>query len=158
MRDSSQAAGSRGTAIMRGITLHRPWDQAILYGSKRIENRSWVLPLKYWNQVIALHAGKKYDSDSLFTIVKNGYNPPSENESPIGIVGAFIVDKVIIHDETVSDPWFFGPYGWHIRKVFAFSKDKIIKYRGKQGLWIVEKEIEEIIWSIIGDIDEKNNM
>ena len=126
---------------MRAITLWRPWDQAILHGGKFVENRPWALWPKMIGQTILLHAGKNYDKEGArFMLDRKLYNPPSPSDSPIGIVGAFVVDRVIGENPKVygddvayNSQWFFGPMGWVISKVMAF--DEVIECGGKQGLW-----------------------
>ena len=123
---------------MRAITLWRPWDQAILHGGKFVENRPWALWPKMIGQTILLHGGKRYDKEgALFMLDRKLYVPPSPAASPTGIVGAFVVDRVInegsFDDPAFNSAWFFGPFGWVISKVMAF--DEVIECRGKQGLW-----------------------
>lgn len=125
---------------MKAITLWRPWDQAILYGGKDVENRTWALWNSLLGKPIALHAGRKYDHDGARWMREMGmYDPPSPDDSPQGIVGVVVFDKVVV--ETPS-PWFFGPYGWHISKKHA--RIKPIHCRGKQGIWNVPPEIEKL--------------
>ena len=123
--------------MMRAITLRRPWDQAILHGGKDIENRVWPL---WTNQIgceILLHASKKYDIDGAIWMQLRGlYNSPSEVDSPTGIVGSFVVDRVVTES---NSPWFVGPFGWVLRDIKIFEKP--IPCRGKQGLWIVPNDI-----------------
>jgi hypothetical protein len=94
-------------------------------------------------KVILLHAGKKYDKRGAVSMLNQKlYAPPSPAASPMGIVGAFIVDRVIYKDgddPLLDSPWFIGPYGWVIDKVQAF--DQPIDCKGKQGLWTPEPEI-----------------
>ena len=126
---------------MKAITLWRPWDQAILYGGKPVENRPWALWKSMLNKLIALHAGKKYDHDGARWMRERGlYVSPPPEESPQGIVGVIIFDKVVVEH---SSPWFFGPFGWHISGKFALTEP--IPCFGKQGLWNVPPEIEKMI-------------
>lgn len=128
---------------MKAITLWRPWDQAILHGSKRYENRGWPLYKSLVGQRIALHAGKKYDIDGARWMKRNGlYVPPSCGDSPTGIVGVVVFDKVVTNDESdesyfedIRDPWFFGKYGWHIGSVERIRHP--IPCIGRQGVWNV---------------------
>jgi len=127
---------------LRALTLWRPWDQAILYGGKRIENRPWVPWAKVLGKVIGLHAGMKYDRDgALWMLEKKLYVPPSPSCSNPGvIVGlARVVDCVVSSD----DPWFSGPFGWMLDDVVALEKP--VKAKGMQGLWRVDGEALEQI-------------
>lgn len=127
---------------LRALTLWRPWDQSILFGGKRIENRK----RKPWPRVIgkyiALHAGQKYDADAAADMIRHRlYTPPSPSVSVAGvIVGvARVTGFVVVSD----DPWFTGPYGWVLEDVVAFKNPP--KAKGMQGLWRVEGELLELV-------------
>lgn len=130
---------------MRAITLWRPWDQAILYGGKRIENRPWPLPSCMANVPIALHAGKKFDKEGVRWMMERGlYIPPRDECSPTGIVGVFWVSKIVRHGEPeAASKWFFGPYGWVISKVQPFEFP--IACRGMQKLWNPSPDLQQQI-------------
>lgn len=55
---------------IQALTLHRPWDLAIVHGPKRIENRSWKPPLHLIGDRLVIHAGKKFDSDAVERIAE----------------------------------------------------------------------------------------
>ncbi len=46
---------------MRALTLWRPWDWAMAFGGKDVENRTWKPWQSVIGQRIALHAGEHYD-------------------------------------------------------------------------------------------------
>jgi hypothetical protein len=124
---------------LRALTLIRPWDQAILFGGKRIENRKWKPWEVVMGQFIALHAGLKYDNKAAVEMIKKRmYSPPSPSVSPMGIVGVARITGYIEHSD---DPWFSGPFGWTLTDVIPFKSP--IKATGKQGLWIVGGETLE---------------
>lgn len=123
---------------MKAITIWRPWDQAILYGGKDVENRTWALWKSMIGKPIAMHAGKNYDHDGARWMRERGlYVPPPPEDSPQGIVGVVIFDRVVVEHKS---PWFFGPHGWHISDVFALPVT--LSCQGKQGLWNVPPAIE----------------
>lgn len=43
---------------MKALTLKSPWAEHIVYGTKRIENRTWRPPADLHGEVIAIHRGK----------------------------------------------------------------------------------------------------
>lgn len=47
---------------LHALTLHQPWAWAMFHG-KSIENRTWHPPRFLLRQVVAIHAGKTYDTD-----------------------------------------------------------------------------------------------
>jgi len=130
----------------RVLTLHRPWPSAILYGSKRIENRSWKPWESVIGQYIAIHAGVKYDDEAANWMREEGlYDAPYSKSCPIGIVGlvrvtGFYDDTTVIPDD---DPWWFGPVGWKLADPIAF--DDPIPCRGTQGLWRVPEAINKTL-------------
>lgn len=135
----------------RALTLWRPWDQSVLYGGKRIENRNWAP----WNviigELIALHAGAKYDKDGAMWMIENGlYTPPSSSTSPKGIVG---VARVVDFVKESDNPWFFGEYGWRLEDVQALARP--IVCTGAQRLWNVKgKALEELLEALYGEKGE----
>lgn len=124
--------------MMRALTVHRPWDQAILHGGKDTENRVWKLWDKMIGVPVAIHAGKQYDHDGVLWMLSNGfYVPPSPDDSPQGIVGVVVFSGMVTNS---ASPWFVGPFGWNISSSRALKEPIAIK--GKQGLWEVPREIE----------------
>jgi hypothetical protein len=128
---------------MRALTFWRPWVHAILYGGKRIENRSW----KPWDKVvghyIALHSGLKYDGEGAFWMREQDlYDPPGVKDCQPGcILGVAQLTGYVTENES---PWFVGPYGWTFDNVVSFSSP--IEVTGRQGLWILDEEMEKAVW------------
>ncbi len=97
---------------MKAISIRQPWAWLILTQGKDIENRNW--PTKFRGR-IAIHASKTMDYDGVAFAIERGVifrcNP---RELPRGgVVGTVeIVDCVIASDSQ----WFFGPYGFLLRK------------------------------------------
>ena len=129
----------------RALTLWRPWDQAILYGGKNVENRPWALWRNMIDEPMALHAGKTYDEEGATDMAfQDLYDPPPSEESPLGVVGVFTVGRVIHIDNCDGDPeeendWFFGPFGWVVVEKFPLPEP--IPCRGKQGLWPLPHDV-----------------
>ncbi len=140
---------------MHGLTLHRPWDYAMVRQGKDVENRPW----KPWPRIIgariALHAGMRYDDagagfiDSLCGL---GY-APTESESRGGAIVATTRIEGWVHEsgsfagvppevarEARRSRWFMGPYGWIVRDTRALRQP--VPCRGAQGLWRVPFEVE----------------
>lgn len=151
---------------MRGITLWRPWSDAIVHGPKRVENRPWSPPDAMVGQVIAIHAGKRYSTASWK--FPGGYVPPVEADSPMGIVGVAriigwlrrdaregVEERDRFHvmfapdergDEVARvhlDPWWLGPVGWLLDDVQALSEP--VAHPGALGLWRVPPEKEKLV-------------
>ena len=62
MKGTTPAAGPRHTGdhpvALRALTIKQPWASAVAYGSKRVENRTW---LTSYRGLIAIHAGSAVD-------------------------------------------------------------------------------------------------
>ncbi len=133
---------------MKALTLWRPWDQAIVHGSKRIENRPWGLWPDMIGKPIAVHAGKRYDKDGAFSMQVNElYEPPPPADSPLGIVGVMVVGSVVNQSHpradrnVIENAWFDGPFGWVLTEVAAL--DEPIPISGRQGLWTLPPDVEQ---------------
>lgn len=129
----------------RAITVHRPWDQAILRGGKTVENRSWPLYERMIGVPIAIHAGKRYDAAGASWMQgMDLYRAPADERSPTGLVGAVVFDRVIHEarcdgDPEDSNPWFTGPWGWVVRAVAILEHP--VQCKGAQGLWTIPDEL-----------------
>jgi len=142
---------------MRALTLHQPWDFAMLCG-KDVENRTWAPPEALVGHRFALHAGKVYDYDGL-AFIKTVLDCPIETLTPGAVfattrlVGWVEVDTVRARKigegalcscpearAALASPWFFGPVGWLIDETRRLEKP--VPCRGAQGLWTLPPEVE----------------
>ena len=134
---------------MRALTLWRPWTDAILYGGKNVENRTWKPPDAIIGERIAIHAGKYYDKHGAIWMQKEElYVPPSNAESPIGIVGVARITGYRYQDRCCS-PWAFSDYHWLLDEVAPLSEP--IPAPGALGLWWVKGDAERELISRIVD-------
>ncbi|MFA4971142.1 MAG: hypothetical protein WC683_00920 [bacterium] len=130
---------------MLALTLWRPWDQAMVHGGKRVENRRWALPARHWGRPIALHAGRRYDREGALWMAREcGYTPPADADSPGGVVAVVTFDRVVHavldrDDPMRADPWFIGPYGWVVGTLMPLAGP--IPCRGGQGLWKLPPDV-----------------
>lgn len=70
---------------MKALTIRQPWADSIVYGTKRIENRSWPLPAAYTGTPILLHSAKTGDRRA----VLNGILPETDVRGAILAVITF---------------------------------------------------------------------
>lgn len=145
---------------MKALTLWRPWSDAIVHGPKRIENRTWVPPARVVGEVIAIHAGKRYDTAADRYCEARGFAALNRHGCPGGIVG---VARIVgasdpygfvwaedPYDERLvgrlsglrTDPWWIGPVGWLLDDVIAIEP---IPCRGAQGLWTVPADLDALV-------------
>lgn len=121
-----------------GLTISQPWAAAIVWGSKRIENREWRVSNSHIGEFIAIHAGKKIDNHwetdhFIWDVMVCEFGRDKIVTS--AIVGIAVLDGFV---EASDDPWFFGPWGWKLREVTPI---KPVRCSGKQGLWSLPPDV-----------------
>lgn len=120
---------------MKALTLHQPWASLIIWGPKRIENRTWH-PHKtvLWKR-IAIHAGKKLEKSTLEQYQSRIL--PGGLPVPLGaILGTAFVQGSVTES---SDEFFMGPIGWMLTDIERFRVP--IPCPGAQGLWDIPTRI-----------------
>ena len=149
---------------MKGLTLIRPWDFAMLHG-KDVENRKWAPWPEAIGQRIALHAGSKYDAHAETFIRARGVDLPDQSLSiPGQIVGVttvagwvskdaegsglfgFLYGGNITSDEAqaaLESRWFMGPFGWVVRDTVALATP--VACKGALGLWRLPLAVEALV-------------
>jgi len=129
------------------ITLWQPWAWAIAYAGKRVENREWHPWPRLIGQLIAIHAGMRWDSEAYEDLLEYFKAPcPPKKESVFGAIVAVArldrsekKDGIFIKPE---DPWFCGPIGWRLSKVRRFEP---VHCKGTQGFWRVEGPVLNLV-------------
>lgn len=111
----------------RGLTIRQPWADAIAYGTKRVENRTWWasrLPVR-----LLIHAATGVDRDAVLPI---GEHVPGDR-----IRGAVLAVATLteIHDPDYCSPWAEteDALHWVLDDVQALPEP--IPYKGSLGLW-----------------------
>ena len=135
---------------MRALTLHRPWPWAIFGlprgARKEIENRDWRLPPALLGETVAIHAGQSWD-DGAEALVRRlfagRYSVPPPEQCPTGIVGLVTLSGCLHIDgmERMTDPWFFGEWGFVLSEIVALKKP--VPCSGAQKFWTVPSDVEE---------------
>lgn len=133
---------------MKALTLYRPWPWAIFHAPrnpKRVENRPWKPWPSVVGQVIALHAGRKFDSDAADRLcVRYGLHPdgrPPAGWEDEGLIGTAMVLGYATSAEDCTRymagqaAWWIGPFAWLLADVRAFATP--IPCAGALGLWDV---------------------
>ena len=94
---------------MKALTVCQPWAHAIVFGSKRIENRTW--PTSYRGTLL-IHAGKscKFLGERTFP---DGTPVPPKGQLAFGVLlGIVELVDCVPFQEAQSDPWAEGPWCW----------------------------------------------
>lgn len=141
---------------MRALTVWRPWDQALLFAGKNVENRGWPFPAWMLGDRIALHAGQTYQVGEWPW--PGGFVPLSKELSPAqAVVGVATLAGWIGPMRNGARTW-FGPRArmlelahspWFSREPDAYGwafDDRIalpdpIPCRGRQGLWPLPEDV-----------------
>lgn len=157
---------------LRALTLIRPMGQAIVYGTKRIENRPRDLPAKMKGKrtIVAVHAGKGYDAAYLDSIISidavEGVLPYAEHIADEGIIGLMMLSGRVFTEsekpwrqpalgdkcpwferlypgcDVGLDPWYSGPFGYEIVDAVAFPR--VFKCSGMLGFWRVAQQVPKV--------------
>lgn len=123
---------------MRVLTVHQPWAWAIIHGGKDVENRTWKPKLGPMGERIAIHAGRKYDSDAL----KARHWSVAGLKYPFPLTWSLgaIIGTVLVESWSQGGPLFSewcdpgeGLYHWHLVDPIPLTVP--IPCRGHQGLW-----------------------
>jgi hypothetical protein len=125
---------------IRGLTVHRPWGFQIAYNDKNIENRSWDCPLPI-DSFIAIHNGKKWDSDGARWLESKGYSFSGKDSAhdPAGAIIAVAVFKGNV-TESKSQWYQKGSIGWQLDNIVTIPP---IFCKGQQGLWHLDRDVLE---------------
>lgn len=113
---------------MKALSIQQPWAYAILFLGKDIENRGWKT--NYRGRFL-IHASRTYDKYADDWFAMKGIKIPTELDAG-GIVGSVeIIDCV----ESSDSEWFFGRYGFVLRKPIVLP---FMPALGRLGFFEVE--------------------
>jgi len=138
-----------GGAILKALTIDALWAWAIIWGPKRVENRSWRTS---YRGPLVIHAGqnKTRDAEALAFLRSQGLDPPVAEcleEFRGCIIGVVDLVDIVPEKETQgfpfitevgryligSDPFATGPQCWILEQPRALEIP--IPATGKQGIW-----------------------
>lgn len=139
---------------MKAITLHQPFAGLIVYGPKRIENRTWRPHYLSIGARLAIHAGMTNAAVSE-KVEAHIYKVKPTDMKAAFTNGAILGDAefagVAHHADQLPEDqreWFIGPIAWILRDVRALPFP--IPCKGAQGLWDIPyealRELDE--WSV----------
>lgn len=143
--------GGAGDPV-KALTLIQPWDWAVCFANKRVENRSWAPPRAIIGQRIALHRGVKFDrEDAQWLREEIGGEVPSKAE-PGGIVATFSVVGFTDAPRSIQRAdqlvYAFGPCCWFLADVQVLARP--VPCRGAPGLWDLPLDVERAVFAQVG--------
>jgi hypothetical protein len=116
---------------MQCFSIRQPWAALILYGPKRIENRS---RLTRYRGPVLIHAGKTLDKRADLSAI-----PPGVPVHCGFIIGVAELVDCRPYAACVGLPYARGPWCWFLDSVRAF--DKPIRWRGALSFFRVPDEV-----------------
>lgn len=138
------------------LTVRQPWANAIAYGTKRVENRGWMLPERVVGQLIAIHAGKGHD---MGVAAPPGCSWP-EADLPLGAVvavaevigchhadtcvGGATTDELGTRGHLWCSPWAVRGQ-FHIELASVRPLPDPVPCRGMLGLWRLPEDAERAV-------------
>jgi hypothetical protein len=140
----------RGPAqeVTHALSIMEPWLQAIVTGSKTVENRVWAPPDQFVGKPFALHGSKEVDREAIDWIEQNiGWRPEEEMFGRGQIVAVAMLDRVLampvdpkeVARLQAADPYLFGPYGLYLKDVTVLAEP--VKAKGMLKFWALPEEI-----------------
>lgn len=118
---------------MKALTIRQPWAGAIAHQTKRVENRTWQLPGKYWGARILIHAAAQRDR---FAVV---YGDHLDVYSAIVAV-ATVTGCHYSEDGRCCGPWGQeGVYHWTLADVVALPEP--VAAKGALGFWTPGEDV-----------------
>lgn len=146
--------------ILNVITIKDPWAQAIVYGTKRIENRKWAPKSSISvGDAIGIHVANSVDKDAIEYLRETGmYSYSKRRHHPGHIIGigtyagaygegdfGYLENSCPYKDKLIrigDDLWFNGPNGLVIEKVWQLNNP--IPAKGKLGIWKKSVDVVDI--------------
>ncbi len=128
-----------------GLTLWRPWDWAVLYAGKDVENRDWQPWPRLLGRHIAIHSGLTWDTAGARDLRQMGYAVPEPEDWPGGLIRG-VVRLAGTAKEHWSE-WFAGPIGWLIGDPVILSSP--VPCRGREKLWRLPRPV---LLSVVQDL------
>lgn len=116
---------------LKAICVKQPWADAIIYGGKDVENRTWKTKYRGPLLIVASLGYDKKAPDFVHDICR------TDIENMGGIIG--IVDLVDVVDKKRDDfdAWFQGPFGFILKNPRPLKFQNI---KGKLNIFDVEME------------------
>lgn len=143
------------------LTLYPIWADAVIFGPKRVENRSWKTE---YRGPLAIQAGatRKGEPAARKLLLKAGYNPPDDPATGV-ILGLVDLVDVVAYDRQQAELFadFFdehglrkdvlavGPWCWILANPRPLAKP--VPCRGRQRLFTVAGQTALDVMDLAGD-------
>uniref|UniRef100_A0AAU2VRD1 ASCH domain-containing protein n=1 Tax=Streptomyces sp. NBC_00008 TaxID=2903610 RepID=A0AAU2VRD1_9ACTN len=114
---------------LRAVSIRQPWADAIIFGNKRTENRTWALPRSAVGTILLIHASKSADRGALPTPMTDRW--PDDRGALIGYARFPSSHHASTHCCT---PW-GEPHAWHWTLTDVHPLPTPVPCPGSLGLW-----------------------
>lgn len=144
---------------MKALTLIQPWGGLIATGVKLVENRTWPPPVKAIGERIAIHAGAKFDRETVRDLLDDGFEEHElwrVRSAVLGVaklVGYVVANAVnpTYHPDRIPDGqaiWFNGPIGFLFENPVALAEP--VPCKGMLGFWNLPPDVEAAVIAQVG--------
>jgi hypothetical protein len=126
---------------MKAITIKQPWAWAIAHGNKDIENRGTNLRCVPLGGIIAIHAGKEWDSEAPQQIanITDEEFAYTDDKFDRGVIALARFGGNVEESDGLVSPYFTGPIGWVLNERKPMAKR--LPINGKQGPWELDNAL-----------------
>lgn len=126
---------------MKTLTILQPFAHLIVFGEKRVENRTWLVKVPPLGIPLAIHAGKKPMIGCDLDWAQACACEPRLRNAPRMALGAVIGTARLVACMPIEDyermhgpdPYAHGPYCWVLEDVQPLREP--VPARGSLGLW-----------------------
>ena len=122
---------------MKALSLKQPWLDAILYGGKAPENRSWPIPEKYLGVRVLLHASAPLDRSA---VLPDGV----DTSGWPGVRGAILGAATFSHchrDDGSCCPLWGQRAVFHWTPADVIRLDQPVSAKGALGFWTPDGDV-----------------
>ncbi|MEU9703034.1 hypothetical protein [Streptomyces sp. NPDC047981] len=116
---------------MRALTVRQPYADAIVWGTKRTENRSRPIPAAHVGTTILIHAAKEPHASG---IVASDFTSAAWPDVRGAILGTAVLDSCHQATDDCCAPWGMSDH-WHWALRNARPLPRAIPATGALGLW-----------------------
>ncbi|MFI0929609.1 hypothetical protein ACH4TP_37660 [Streptomyces sp. NPDC021012] len=116
---------------MRALTIRQPYADAIVWGTKRTENRSRPIPAAHLGTTILIHAAKDLHASGA---VASDFTHETWPDARSAIIGTAVLDSCHKASDDCCTPWGMDDH-WHWTLRDCRPLPRPVPTAGALGLW-----------------------
>ncbi|MFF6844638.1 hypothetical protein ACFY8X_38610 [Streptomyces tanashiensis] len=122
---------------MRALTIRQPYADAIVWGTKRTENRSRPIPAAHLGTTILIHAAKAPHASG---VVASDFTNATWPDTRSAIIGTAVLDSCHQATDDCCTPWgVVGHWHWQLRDCRPLLRP--VPAAGALGLWAPSHDV-----------------